>query len=196
MALFVGVVPDFNVLATLMTNFKVNMAGIDHEPEWRLANAFAEKFAGRVYLLNYAHQKLALMPNKEMHTASARRVEAMDAAFEGIRNQSNHLPQNLHDDYAKHLMSNVRVVETDDVGRTTVQYRKVGGADDYAHAEVYDLLATELWYWERLETEAQEEHFEQLDERLDFERATLGSAGAEDYDPGFETDRYGAGFEE
>ena len=52
--LYLGLVDSFDELAKLMDRFRVVMAGIDHLPENRLAQAFANKFAGRVYIINYA----------------------------------------------------------------------------------------------------------------------------------------------
>jgi hypothetical protein len=75
------------------------------------------------------------------------------------------------------------------VGRKTVRYRKMGDADDYAHAEVYDLIASELWLHRMLVGKLNEESLTTADDHVEFERSRLA-----DYDPA--DDYYAGGREE
>ena len=104
---------------------------------------------------------------------------------EMIRSQRNHLPMNLPESYVTDLQANVRVQSEDDVGRRTVGYKKMGTSDDFAHAEVYDLVATELWYFRQGVVEAQREVLNPLEEFMEFQRSNLSDYDEEpDYTPG------------
>jgi hypothetical protein len=98
--IFIGQVDDFAALDRLMERFRVGMAAIDHLPEGRSARAFAERFLGRVYIVAYNTTVNPTTPdviaiNPEMHYATVRRVEAIDAMTETLRAQRNLLPQDL-----------------------------------------------------------------------------------------------------
>jgi len=190
-ALFIGKVDTFDGLSLLMERFAVKMAAIDHLPEGRLSRSFAEKFPGRVYLVCYDTTRSprdteVLKVNEDARLATVRRVEAIDATFEQIRLQLNQLPEDLPDGYVKQLQSLVRVAEKDEVGRTSVSYRSTG-EDDYAHAEVYDLVASELWRFRTASDHLMSEKFTPLDEMMEFQRADLSSVDDNvDYSPGLE----------
>lgn len=192
-ALFIGEVENFNDLQRLMERFSVKMAAIDHLPEGRLARSFAERFPGRVYLVAYDTTRSprdteVLKVNEEARLATVRRVEAIDATFEQIRLQMNKLPEDLPPGYVQQLQALVRVAEKDEIGRVTVSYRSTG-ADDYAHAEVYDLVASELWRFRTTAEALLSEKFTPLDDMLEFERADLSAGGDDvDYSPGPEED--------
>ena len=147
--IFIGRAHDFGELERMMDRFRVGMAAIDHLPEGRLARAFAERFPGRVYLVAYntaAQPRGAdvLKVDPDMRFATVRRLEAVDAMTESIRAQRNLLPLDPPDEYMDHLQALVRTSERDDLGNQRVTYRATGD-DDFAQAEIYDLLAGELW---------------------------------------------------
>lgn len=180
-ALFIGEVDGFEALARLMGRFNVGMAAIDHLPEGRLARAFAEQFPGRVYVVAYnttARPRSAgvLSVEPEERFATVRRLEAIDAMTEMIRAQHNLLPWDLPDAYVDHLQALVRTVTEDPEGSPRVTYRATG-ADDYAQAEVYDLLAASLWTHQQMVQQANRETYSTLDDHLDFQRSNLA-----DYD--------------
>ncbi|MEJ7775560.1 MAG: terminase gpA endonuclease subunit [Nocardioidaceae bacterium] len=187
-ALFIGEVDGFDALEQLMTRFNVAMAAIDHLPEGRLARMFAERFPGRVYIVAYnttAQPRSAdvLSVDVDMRFATVRRLEAIDAMTEMIRSQRNLLPWDLPDDYVDHLQALVRTVEQNPVGSPRVTYRATG-ADDFAQAEVYDILAIELWWLQQGMEEATRETFTTLDDHLDFPRSRLGDYDDMTYSPG------------
>lgn len=191
-ALFINEVEDFNELAKLMGRFQVNMAVIDHLPEGRLARAFAEKFAGRVYLCAYATQPTPTTPkvlniDDEMRFVSVRRVEAMDATAEMIRMQDNKLPLDLPDGYIEAMQAPVRVATKDELGRVQVTYKSLG-EDDYYHAETYDVVATACWQFRVARDEQDADLFTPLEEMLEFQRSDLSVEGSDDYSPGGRSD--------
>jgi len=187
-ALFIGPVDGFGGLERLMTRFNVAMAAIDHLPEGRLARAFAARFPGRVYIVAYnttAQPRTAevLTVDPDMRFATARRLEAIDAMSETIRAGRNLLPWNLPDEYIDHMQALIRKVERNPEGSPRVTYTATG-ADDFAQAEVYDVLATELWWFDRGIEERTRETFTTLDDHLDFPRSNLGDYGDMTYSPG------------
>lgn len=202
-ALWLGRVDTFNELAELMRRFDVNMAAIDHAPDERMSREFANKFPGRVYLVAYAqNQKQVFAVDEELRMATVRRVEAIDATYDLIRRQLNELPGGRSGDteafpegYKDELQGEVREVETDEFGKTTVRYKKTG-PNDYTHAEVYDVVATELWHYRLGVDEELRDTFQPLDEMLEFNRAELDSGEDQAYDPGFRDEDYSAGFGE
>lgn len=185
-ALFLNTVESFDELCLLMERYRVHMAGIDSQPERRLAHAFAERFAGRVYLISYggAHQRDVLTVDEDRRQASVRRLEALDATLEQIRLRKNLLPLDLPAGYVEQMQSPTRFAEEDELGRQTVGYRSTG-PDDYAHAETYDLVAEELWNYRQEVQLALREEFRPLDDLLEFTRSDLNSYGpAPEYSPG------------
>lgn len=194
-ALWIGTVESFNDLAAKMDLYSVRMAAIDHMPEHRLARSFAERFAGRVYLVRYAGRQAVkvLDVDETMGVVTVRRTEAIDAALQMIREQRNELPLDRPADYDAHLKAVVRFVERDHLDRVTVGYRSTG-PDDYLHAEVYDLVATEAWFIRQAVEEAQREVLQPLDEMLEFQRHALDfDSGEPEYRSGFADDGYTPG---
>ena len=182
--LYLGLVDSFDELSKLMNRFNVVMAGIDHLPENRLAQAFANKFAGRVYIISYAgdQQRDILQVDDQQRRASVRRTEAIDAAQERIRAQHEYLPQDLPSDFVAQMCANVRSVEQDDVGRVKVLYR-ADGPDDWMQSLTYALVANECWW---IRQQVNHEEIVALDEmtELGFERSTLREPDSMLYSPG------------
>jgi hypothetical protein len=207
-ALLIARVDNFNEIEKLIRRFNVKMCVIDHAPEERMARKVAEKFPGRVYLCAYAQNQGQIFAVKEeLRLITVRRVEAIDATYDLIRRQLNELPggrggdpEALPEGYKEELQGEVREAETDEFGRTTVHYRKTG-ANDYTHAEVYDVVATEAWHYRQgVESELSEDT-QPLDDMIEFERAKLDPIGSpaspSEYDPGFEgSNEYEPGFED
>jgi hypothetical protein len=190
-ALWIGMVGSFDHLALLMDRYQVNMAAIDHLPDGRLSRAFCEKFPGRAYLVSYdstpnPKDSQVFKVDEEMRHIRVRRTEAIDAMAEMIRLQNNRLPEDLPEGYVQQLQALVRKPEEDDLGKRTVRYVRMGGSDDYAHAEVYDLVATEAWYYRQGIQEAQRAVYRSADDMLEFERSHLADYADQggDYYPG------------
>lgn len=174
-ALFIGTVDSFDDLVPLMDRYRVNMAAVDRAPERRLAEAFKNLFAGRVYLVGYAsNQHDAIKVDEQMGHVSVRPLEAFDTTIEGFRSQRNLLPLDLPAEYMEHLQAPVRTAPiADELGVEHVQY-EIHGPCDFFQAEVYDVVAEHLW-WIRLQVEeAQRTHLWPLEDQLEgFERSQL-----------------------
>lgn len=171
-ALFIGTVDNFTRLVELMNIYKVNMAGIDHAPEGRLARGFANRFPGRVYLIHYATQEMVLKVNDTLRQAGVKRVEAIDATLQMVREQRNLLPHDLPEDYMDQLRAIRREVTEAPNGAKTVKYVS-DGPDDFAHAEVYDLVAGELWQYRQMVEKQESQETRQLDDLTQVDRSSL-----------------------
>lgn len=189
-ALWIGEVEDsaegqaFEQLDRLMTRYDVKMAGIDHNPETRLARAFANRHPGRVYLIRVPDkQKQVLVPYEEQREVSVRRTDAYDATVELIRSQKNLLPIVVPDGYVQQVTAPVRRVEADELGRARTWWEAIR-PDDYAQAEVYDMVATEMWWIRQQVLESQELVTRQLDDAIDYERSAVDDFDNVDYHPG------------
>lgn len=148
---WVGAMAD--KLAEVAERFGVNMVAIDHLPEPRLAETLAARLPGRVFLVAY---NTADQPPKsgeiwnvdaETRRVVVHRTSAIDATLEMFRLQRNLIPdlEELPPDYADQLGAVVRIVERDEKDKVKVYYRSIG-PDDRAQAEVYDLMATEVFH--------------------------------------------------
>lgn len=187
-ALFLGTVESFNDLPPLMRRYGVHMCAIDHLPEGRSARAFAAEFPGQVYLVVQSDSRTAevLTVKEEERLIVVRRVEMLDATLEMVRAQQNRLPLDWPDDYAAHMKALQRVVEKNDAGQVIVKYISTG-PDDFAFAEAYDVVATELWFYRQAVDDAGRQRFTRLEDKIEFERSQLS-----DYD---HDDAYHGGFE-
>jgi hypothetical protein len=183
-ALFFGEVESFDDLPKLMQMYRVHMACIDHLPEGRLARSFAEQFPGRVYLVSFATQGQndVLTIEEDQRRVSIRRTEACDTTIQLVRSHRNLLPLDLPEFYVEQMQAPVRYVEKDEMDKVTVGYRSTG-SDDYFMAELYDLVATELFCYRVYVELASFEEITTLDDHLDFERSRLLDPDAP-YHPG------------
>ena len=196
-ALFVGSADTFYEVAQILDRYNVHLACIDAAPEERSARGLAAHFPGRVYLTRYATQLDPIRIDRETRLVSVRRTGALDAMIEVMRSLRNLLPADLPSDYVEQMIAVRRTVTRDSFDRTVVSYES-RGADDYFHAEVYDLLATEvvrdeLDYQRRVQGEGE---LIFLDDYLDYPRSNLSIYDEEpEYSPG-PPDEYRSGFDE
>jgi len=189
-ALWLGEVESFNELDKLWNRFAVSMAVIDHLPEGRLARAFAERHRGQVYLCALTdttgpHMKKPFEPDDDAMFVSVNRTVAIDTMLSLIRGQLNRLPINPPEDYKEHLQAPTRIVlneiemqagaaKNQSPRGTRVFYRSAG-ADDYAMAEVFDVVAKECWDYRTLLHAAGEGTFTAIEDELEFERSHLAN---------------------
>lgn len=138
-------------LGVLIDVFKVRMVGIDHAPDGRLARALVRAFPGRVIMVALSDVLRAPMtPVPELHKAeqlvTVNRTMLLDATLDLFRWQRNLLPGRslLPEGYEEALRNQVRrrVVRPD--GRTVHRYEKAG-KDDWLFAELFDVVATEVF---------------------------------------------------
>ena len=187
-ALFLGEVGDFEALDELMHRYSVDMCSIDAQPEHRLAAAFADRFAGRVYLISYTGPIDDVVgPVLDQRRAAVGRTQAIDAALADVRLQRNELPCVLPADYSAHLQAVIRLVDRDGLGRKRPRYHSLG-ADDYLHSEVFDWVAWWLLRWQAEYAELTRLSLPEvvpIEEALPgFVRSNLGSYGEAEYSPG------------
>lgn len=159
---FVGTIEDnsertaFQQLCWLMDAYNVNMCGIDNEPDGRFSKAFAQRFPGRVYRMDFfspqpgaRNEPHVWNVNDDEQFCSLWRTKVYDATFERFRMQHVLLPplDLLPADYAKHLgnLFRRRVEDPDGARAPKIDYVRTG-PEDYAQCEAYNLAAIEL-YW-------------------------------------------------
>lgn len=184
-ALCIDTVDSFEDLAVFMERYRVDMAVIDHEPDGRSARALAKRFPNRVYLVSYGarHQLDPIKVDEDRWQVSARRLDVIDETLDAIRRGLNELPLNLPESYTDHLQALVRYSEQDDRGRLKIGYLKTSD-DDFAQAEIYDVVALHVWSHLRIRNELQREEYVRLDELVPVERSDLDHYGVPEYSPG------------
>lgn len=139
--------PDFEDVARHMEAFNVTLAAIDAQPERRSAKGLVRDFPGRIVLVEYEDNPRAKAWHyrEEDNTVRVNRTEAIDAMMDGIRDGSNILLREEAPNYRDQLKALKRRIEEDTKGRPRKVYVTTGQhGDDYAHAEVYDLVAKEM----------------------------------------------------
>lgn len=176
---------DFNEVYEAMHAFRVHVAVIDCRPETRIARAFAAEFPGRVFLAEYDETlKDAWRLDEKRNMVKINRTEAIDAMMDSIRHVSN-IPNNPPPaNYFDQMKSPKRRIVEDTKGRPRRVYVSTGSqGDDYAHAEVYDLMASDLMTALNM---AGKIHDEGEPEFVTQEPAPVRLGwGNTDYDPGF-----------
>jgi hypothetical protein len=189
-ALWIGEIEDsdqgyaFQQLADLMERYRVNMACIDHEPEGRLARAICEQFPGRIYLVALSGTiKDPMAVDDDQRKATVRRTNAFDAMTEMMRRQHNLLPIALPEGYEQHLTANVRRVQTDALGNKKTWWEPTR-PDDYAQAEVYDLVASEMFYRRVLIDHESRYETRPLDDMIEFRRSNVTEYDDHEWLPG------------
>lgn len=193
-ALWIGEVEDFEALDDLMERYQPNMVAIDHLPEYREAQKFRGRWPGRVYIVSYdttdspkgTNAGKIFTANYEDRTATVRRTEALDTVLESVRAQRNELPEHLPAGYEDQMRAVVRKREKDEKGRERVFYESKG-PDDYAHAEVYDTAAHQLYLFDVEIRALLAPESRPIDELVEVQRQNLQDddqpyrAGPEDY---------------
>lgn len=163
-------------LGGLMNRFGVHMAVIDHLPEGKMARAFAERFPGRVYIVSYSTNLSSpewFKIDDEMRHVTVRRLDAIDEMMALVRGLKNHLPRDQPENYRAELKALIRVVTQDENGKMTAQYISTG-PDDFAHAEVYDVVATMCWVVRQTLASATGDVYTTADDHVQFDRVNLG----------------------
>jgi hypothetical protein len=196
-ALWIGEVDSFNDLVGMVERFGVAVVAIDDMPERRMAKALRAHFAaGRVILVHYTAVPGA--PSLRAETGergtvlegvplsvTVNRTEAIDAMMDSYR-QGRNLP--LADPpprWLDQMRALKRKTELDQKGNPRRVYVTTGNSgDDYAHADVYALVATELWRMRGGMRVLAAPERPLPDEELGFKRMRLGR-DSDEYVPGF-----------
>lgn len=197
-AIAMGEARSFAEMRDILNRYGVMVAVVDHMPERRLARALAAELPGRVHLAVYVEsgfdpksQPKALDFDPVENLVKVNRTEAIDAMMDSIRSARSKPLRTPPPGYVEQLIAPKRVVELDSKERPRRVYRTPSGlADDYAHTEVYALLATEMWRLrKRVEWQQQMANQPVPDAALGVRRGGLdvqsGEELGDDYDPGF-----------
>lgn len=197
-ALWIGEVKDFNDIVALVHRFAPVVVAIDSNPERRMAKALRSTFApGRVVLVEYDDRNEAesmKVTTGEVGTmldgvplkVRVNRTEAIDAMMDSIRQLRNLPLANPPPKWFDQMRSPRRKTELDSRGRAKRVYVKTGTqGDDYAHADVYALVATELWRMRGGANAMMHSERPLPDEELGFERVRLAGDNPAIYSPGF-----------
>jgi hypothetical protein len=196
-ALWVGTVDSITDLDVLMERYRVWICVIDHQPDGTMARAFAQRFPGRVYVTHYAEdtQKDVVVPDDVRREASARRNSVFDTMLTEVRMRRNHIPLDTPEEYDRHMRAIVRKVERDEqTDKVRVHYISTG-ADDFAQAEGYDVVAGWLLTYRLKLAELTGTQVRPLDEMVPFQRTDLNDPEADEYRPGPDVGGYRPGFE-
>jgi hypothetical protein len=113
------------------------------------------------------------------------RTEAIDAMMEGVRQARNRPLREPPAKYVDQMRALKRKTEIAAQGYVKRFYESTGSqGDDYAHAEVYDLVATEVLRMQQQIAAMQESERPVADEEVGFQRVRLGADDG-GYRPGF-----------
>lgn len=185
-AVWIGEPTNFEEVVELIQRFQPTVVVIDSMPERRSARAVAALFPGIVFLASYdaKNDSDAFRYDPKKNLVTVNRTEALDAMMDSIRSLHNVPLRNPPRNYVSQLMSPKRRTEEDSRGRPQRLYVSTGpDGDDYAHAEVYDLVASEMMALVRQVEEVQRAARGEVvgDEQLGFTR----KKDIDYYNPGF-----------
>lgn len=147
-AIYIGEPKNFSEVAELVRDYGLHLLVVDSMPERRQARALAATFPGRVHLASYDYRDDAdafkFDPKKNLVTIN--RTGAIDAMMDGIRHQRNAPLRKPPPRYYAQMKAPKRRTELDTKQRPIRVYVSSGTeGDDYAHAEVYALVASEMF---------------------------------------------------
>lgn len=191
-AVWIGTCSSWSEVYELLVRLHVTFFAIDANPERRTARGLIAKLPGRGVLVEYAGPDKPAFAYKELENiVRVNRTEAIDAMMDSIRFLRNKPLRKPPAGYVEQLMAPRRrsqLNKKEQVVRTYVSM----GPDDYAHAEVFDLVAGEMLAMRQQAGELVEDR-PVSDQEIGFERGELdqpfGTRGAGwgggDYDPGF-----------
>lgn len=189
----------FRQVCDIMRAFRIEMLAIDHLPESQMARAIAAQFPGRAVLVKYDDKPdaEAVRYNPDTNKATTNRTEALDAMMDSVRQLRNVPLRTPPPGYYEQMKAPKRRYEVDEKKQIVVKRYISTGADDFAHAETYDGVATEML---RLKVAAGYELATQerrvSDQDLGFRRARLDT-DEDRYEGGFGmSDEYEGGFGE
>jgi hypothetical protein len=130
---------DFDECARLMHQFNVVACVVDANPERRAAEAFRDKFIGRVFLAFYPNDaKMAKNESWQFATGKVNlhRTFYIDQVVGRYRINSVLLPTDIPDEYLKHHLNVARTDKLDQQGNPVARWINTG-EDHFVHAGVY-----------------------------------------------------------
>lgn len=143
----VAEVEDFPEVHHLMDLYRIRLMAVDSLPERQKARELAAAFPGRVVLARYDERDEAdpIMINDRKNLVDVHRTEAINSMVAQVRDGSRPLPSHPPRGYVDHLVALKRRRFERLKGSPVYRYVTVGGkGDDFAHAEVFDLVAEDV----------------------------------------------------
>lgn len=136
-----GVALNWAELDRLLEAYQVRSYVVDSQPETHEARRLVERRSGG--WMCYYRTSMTSQPNRDtaQHIVRAPRSETLDNLYHAWNQEKVIAPVNLPVEFADQLRSPVRVVRVDRRGQPRVDYLEAGGADHYAHAMNYCLMA-------------------------------------------------------
>ena len=136
-------VNEFEELAPLLFDYNVKGCVIDKQPETRKAYEFACKYWGMVKLCIYVRgisSRQVSMSAEEEQVITVDRTSWLDLSLSRYRNNTIKIPEDISEEYKKHIKEPKRLYKKDQDGNQVGYYQSVG-ADHYAHARNYSEIA-------------------------------------------------------
>lgn len=186
-AIWIGQPANFEEAATLMERLRIGVLVVDSQPERRYARALAAQFPGRVFLCRYDEKPEAdaIRYDPEKNLITVNRTEAIDAMMDAYREGTATAIRREPASWREQMKSLKRRIEEDSKGRPVKRYVATSSqGDDYAHAETFEVVASEMMnLLEMAGARTEEAEPAPLtEEQLGYRRAPLGH---DTYDPGF-----------
>jgi hypothetical protein len=139
-----GVALQWHELPGLFARFGVQSFVIDAQPETHQARDLARQHAGGWMCYYRSEPHAQPMYDEAQRIVRVPRSETLDRLYQAWNRGLVTVPVNLPSGFVEQLRSPVRVVRLDRRGNPRVDYLEAGGADHYAHAMNYSLLALGL----------------------------------------------------
>jgi len=184
-AVWIGEPKTFTEVDRLIRKLGVALFCVDSMPERRLAKTLCADHAGRGFMVRYDDQPESdtIRYDEEKNLITVNRTEALDAMFDSFREREN-IPMAIPPPrWKEQMMSPTRRLIEDSKGRPRKVYVSTSSVgDDYAHAEVYDLVAQQMAMLLEMFTQGMRDQAP-----VEMNPPTRGRHGwdSDSYDPGF-----------
>ncbi|MFO0812455.1 MAG: terminase gpA endonuclease subunit [Gemmatales bacterium] len=139
-----GVVLQWDELKALLVQYGVQSFVIDAQPETHQARQLVRQHPGGWMCYYRSEPGAQPLYDGAQRIVRVPRSESLDRLYQAWNQGQVVAPVNLPGEFAGQLRSPVRVVRQDRRGNPRVDYLQAGGADHYAHAMNYSLLALGL----------------------------------------------------
>jgi hypothetical protein len=146
-AIWIGAPENFEKAAELMHRLQIAALVVDSQPERRLARALATEFPGRVFLCRYDEKPEAdaIRYDPEKNIVTVNRTEAIDAMMDAYREGHTLGLRREPATWRAQMKSMKRQLQEDSKGRPVKRYVSTSSlGDDYAHAETFEVVASEM----------------------------------------------------
>jgi hypothetical protein len=192
-AIYLGEPKNFEEAAVLMERLRISALVVDAQPERRYARALAAEFPGRVFLVRYDEKQEAeaIRYDTDKNLITVNRTEAIDAMMAAYREGTALAFRREPPKWREQMKSMKRRIEYDSKKRPVKRYVSTSSqGDDFAHAETYEVVASEMMQLLELAGQRLEgaEPEALTEEQLGYRRGPLGFSDR--YEPGMGDDGY------